>query len=296
LRRNRVFLIGAPKCGTTSLANWLSRHDLIQLARSKEPGYFRSGQRKWILNAHHPDQFNVRDKDDYMSDFSEYERQFEGAGEDVWRLDASTDYFGDPGTCGRIKDELDDNVKIMCVLRDPIDRMYSEYCHTLRDGLEIFDFLGALEAEEERIALGFQPLFFHVRRSKYWSQISRWRSTFGDDRVLVMPYSALRDSASLERNICNFLQIPNRGLGEIPTLNSSVESSGGGFIPGLKTAAKTYAKVILGRNQESLPISYPEFTDEDKKSAFCLIEDDVKRCVSDPSIPSSEWSTCQRFL
>ena len=35
-----LFIIGSPKCGTTSLANWLNNHPQIFMSKRKEPEYF----------------------------------------------------------------------------------------------------------------------------------------------------------------------------------------------------------------------------------------------------------------
>ena len=294
---NRVFLVGAPKCGTTSLANWLGRHQMVQLAQSKEPGFFRTGERKWIIDAHFPDQFQIRKENDYMSDFDEYERQFSGATSEIWRLDASTDYFGDPGSSARIKELLkSDTVKVMCILRDPVERMYSEFCHTLRDNVEVSDFAGALQAEKLRIEQGFQPLFFHAERSRYWTHISRWWSVFGKRNMLLLPYTTLSDSAALDKKICNFLGIPAGEIGEIQRLNASVQKPEPHLASKINTLLRRNIKAVLGRAGQRHKVIYPDFTEEDKKLALSFIRTDVEQCMANPEIPTSDWATCYWLL
>jgi len=286
--------VGAPKCGTTSLANWLGRHTQVQLAQSKEPGFYRSGQRRWIIDAHHPEQFSDMDAQGYMFDPDKYELQFSGATSDVWRLDASTDYFSDRGCSERIRDlSSSDAIKVMCILRDPVERMYSEYCHTLRDNLEVLSFRDSLDAEKERMAKGYQPLFFHSDRSRYWTHITRWREAFGADNFLTLSYAEIRDTAALEAKILDFMGLREEQIGDMPTLNASgPEAQNSSFLKSLKERLKT----PLGLRKTQPSVVYPTFMPEDQHYAFSLIRNEVKSCVADPKISTVEWKTCNKIL
>jgi len=104
--RPNLFIIGAAKCGTTSLAQWLSRHPEVYLIYGKESNFWRR---------------------DYYRGWGWYERKHlkNYAGE-KYILDASVVNNILPFNASRVKAECDD-VKIIQCLRNPFDRMYSHW-------------------------------------------------------------------------------------------------------------------------------------------------------------------------
>lgn len=289
--RKRIFVIGAPKCATTSFVDWLGRHPAIAMPTVKEPGYFRSGERRWILDAHHPDRA-VPATADYMSDADAYEALWGDAPDTAWRLDGSTDYFSDTGATERIAAlAATGQVKAIIILRDPVDRMRSEYFHTFRDKLEPLGFRAALEAEDERMKRRFQPLFFHAYRSRYWLHVNRWRDALGDD-LLVMDYREL-DDPGFEARVLGFLGLETgHRMGSLNAFNTAENETKIIRNPCIHKA-KQMAKRLLAaaglRKPETL-IVYPEITDDDLAFAAGLIRDDILRCLDDPRIPTQNWT------
>lgn len=282
-----MFLLGAPKCGTTSLADWMGKHSRIVQASNKEPGFFRGGGRRWVRDGHHPDTYREQDPNSPMCDPKAYMSIFAGAGPDDWLLDASTDYFSDVEATERLKDLARHNtVRLICLLRDPVQRAFSEYSHTIRDNLEPLSFRASLEAEQERIDAGFQPLFFHIQRSLYFEHISRYRAAFGD-ALMLFDISDLRDIAALNHKISQFLDILIEELGEIRTLNASGadgirERVGRKGL--LVRQTKDVIRGIVGRKATA------EMTEKDRAYVRELLQKDMQSCLSDPDIPTDSWN------
>ncbi|WP_123590306.1 sulfotransferase domain-containing protein [Salinisphaera orenii] len=116
-RKPNVFLAGAPKCGTTSLAYWLSQHPECYVSPKKEPHYFGDFLRKKMS-------------------LSEYERLFLGASPaHKARIDASTSYFTMPEAIEQIVNYRSD-AKFIVMLRNPIDLAYSLHSESLFGGSE----------------------------------------------------------------------------------------------------------------------------------------------------------------
>ena len=124
--------IGAPKSGTTSLFEILKQHSEIGLSSFKEPHFFDND-----LN--------------WDQGVNWYKRSY-FLGLDKSVIGEFTPSYLSKNVCPlRIKQTLGDNVKFIVLLRNPVERAYSHYLHTLRDEHETLSFLEALKQEEERL-------------------------------------------------------------------------------------------------------------------------------------------------
>ena len=79
MKKPNFFIIGAPKCGTTALARYLSEHNDIFMCQPKEPNYFSSD-----LPMRQP---GVESIDEYLNLFSDADDSCKAVGEaSVWYL------------------------------------------------------------------------------------------------------------------------------------------------------------------------------------------------------------------
>ena len=86
------------------------------------------------------------------------------------RLESTPFYLYLPAARRRIAEELPD-ARLLVVIRDPIDRAYSNWMHLWVDGLEpIGDFVDAWRAEDERVAAGWAPFWHYRRLGRYGEQ------------------------------------------------------------------------------------------------------------------------------
>lgn len=289
--RKFAFLIGAPKCGTTSLANWMDLHSEISLSSKKEPGFFRTGPRQRVRNGHTPKDYVQQPADSPMHHPDAYLASFEGARDSDWLLDASTDYLADAGAAKAIKALADNNdVRLICMLRDPVKRAFSEYSHTIRDDLEPLSFRRSLKAEAERMEQHYQPLFFHAHRSRYFQHISLYRKLFGADSVLLLDISDLDDPDAVNQKISAHLDLKPEDLGPIRTLNASGNEAVRerlGRKRLLLRQAKTWARRVLKGNK--VEAATDRLNDEDRDYVYGLLRDDIEACLKDPHIPTQNW-------
>jgi hypothetical protein len=223
-----VLIIGAPKAGTTALHAALSRHPQIYASPVKEPKYYlcsdapppayrgpgdAHSQREWIWR-----------QEDYAALFA-------AAPADALRLESTPLYLYVPTARRRIAEELPE-AKLIVVVRDPIDRAYSNWMHLWVDGLEpISDFVAAWHAEDERVAAGWAPFWHYRRLGRYGEQLADLLSRVERDRVLVLRYRQLASEpvAALNR-VAGFLGIAEDRVTTVPPDNSRP------FVaPGLRT-------------------------------------------------------------
>jgi len=201
--RPNLFLVGAPKSGTTALATYLGEHPDVFMA-PWELNYFgtdltfrtATGAPSRIRPAH------------YLSTFSSH-------AEERYRGDHSVFYLYSRQAATEIRYFAPD-ARIVVMLRDPVDQMYSQHSEMLYQGDEdIRDFAEALEAEKDR-ALGRRipprcrkPFALQYRAvARYHDQVERYFSTFGRDHVCVVVYDDLaRDTARAHRRVLDFLEV-----------------------------------------------------------------------------------------
>jgi hypothetical protein len=136
--RPDFIIIGAAKCGTTSLYHHLIQHPLIVPARTKEIHYF--------------DLFFQRGSAWYQSQFDLRAplRQTRGKLPKTVTGEASPYYIFHPHALRRIAEALP-RVRLIVLLRNPVERAYSHYNHVVRMGYETLSFADAIAAEAERL-------------------------------------------------------------------------------------------------------------------------------------------------
>lgn len=203
--RPNLFIVGAQKSGTSALAGWLSQHSQVCMSFPKEPGFLAFGESGYPFldgygNAAPASQYVVSDERAYINLFSHATPQQSVVGE------ASTWYFALPGTAQKIK-SYSPGAKIIVILRNPVDRAYSAWCHARSDQMEPYEkFFEALAVESQRGEVEF--LLRYKRMGLYSQALAEYQAIFPTTQLLVLFYDDLRaDPLSTWLEICTFLAI-----------------------------------------------------------------------------------------
>lgn len=197
-------IIGAQKAGTTSLFRYLTA--LPQVARpfGQEPVFFS-----------HEIKF-ARGPDEYRANFplrAGLHHRITG--------EASGEYLYYPDGPERIA-ELVPAVRLIVVLRDPVDRTISQYFHNVKLGLEELSLEDAIHREltwhqEHDPITGpphrqFGPLGgarAYLGRSMYAEHLARWFNRFDDSQLLIVEAESLYDDPrATTAEVCDFLEVP----------------------------------------------------------------------------------------
>jgi len=201
-------IVGAQKSGTTSLFRYLETHPDMVPPITKELSFFDKNFHRgpqWY-RLHFP--FRT---DDSLTN---------GTGEKPFTGESSAYYLFHPLAPQRTAETLP-QVKIIVVLRNPIDRAYSHYHHKLRRCQESLSFEEAIDAEAERLAgeeekicanSGYRSkahiLYSYLARGVYLEQIQRWQQYFSADRMLIIESSRLfKHTADTYRQVLEFLGV-----------------------------------------------------------------------------------------
>lgn len=201
------FVIGAPKCGTTTLYHLLKQHPQIYMPSVKEPGFFSS------------DRQYARGLDYYVESF------FRNA--DRWpvRGEATPWYLYPPQVPERIAAAVGEDARFIAILRDPVERTYSMYLDQVRRGTEHLPFEEALQMEPRRSdeagPLVNPYVSAYAECSHFATHLHRYIDRFGPDRLLVLLQDDLAAAPeNVVRTIHRFLRIEERG-GLDTTLHSN---------------------------------------------------------------------------
>ncbi len=224
-------IIGAMKAGTTSLFSYLSRHPQCIPSMTKEVHYF---DRNFTLGInwyrmHFPLSDNgshgcceTTTDDGLLSSSTDRFRKGRTTREpsNTKCFEASPCYMLDPRTPARIRGVLP-NVKLICLLRDPVARTFSHYQHNRNSGAESLSFEHALDAETDRLAGEEElmmenpsywslPLQFYSyrRRSEYATQLADWMSQFPSEQIKVVQTEQLvRQPNEALAEVLDFLEL-----------------------------------------------------------------------------------------
>jgi hypothetical protein len=181
-RLPNLFVIGAPKCGTTSLHHYLDQHPEVTMTTVKEPFVFV--------------------KPDWREQLARYAELIPGDAR--LRGESSTVYSQHPhfpGVPARIA-EVTPDPRFIYMVRDPIERAIAHYRQHVVDGKESRQLSEALADYEEEAST-------FLCASRYATQLRLYLEHFEPDRILVLDQRDLLEqrTPTLER-VFEFLGVP----------------------------------------------------------------------------------------
>ncbi len=190
-----LFIVGSQKAGTSSLRDWLNQHPDIWFLMSLEPNLFADDvegcedytDKEWYLSL-----FPVNLKEKYVGE-------------------KSARYLYSRESARRIK-KFNPEAKIIIILREPAEMIFSSFRHLRRSGLEpISDFNQALRLEEkrkEKFGTKFLRNFFYRESADYYPQVKRYINQFGKKNVKIVLLEDLKIyPQKVYDEICEFLKI-----------------------------------------------------------------------------------------
>ena len=192
-------VVGAAKSGTTSLFNYLTQHSDIYIPEVKECRFFSQLPKNYKgLGAEFFPNSGITDERVYFNLFSEHEDKVCG--------DISNDYlYYYEKSIKNIKKYLGNEIKIVIVLRNPIDREYSNYMHHIRDGWENISFEQALDDENRRIEENWGWSYHYVKTGMYYYQVKAYLDNFRHAKIYL--FEELKSKDILLKNLYAFLEV-----------------------------------------------------------------------------------------
>jgi hypothetical protein len=271
-RRPNFFIIGAPKCGTTSLAAWLAEHPQVYMSEPKELDFFNSDI-----------------KQAYRDDLDRYERFFAGAGAHHLAVgEASTGYLRSQVAIANIL-AYAPSAKFVVGLRNPVDMAVSWHGQMITEAWETErDFAVAWRLQEQRRRgrrvprLSVEPTnLLYGEVCKLGEQIERLYAQVPRERVFAYTLDEMRkDPAALWGRLLAFLEVPHDGRSSFPVHNDTKRRLG---------VARYGFGLLRGLNRQMAQKRSQEVPVELKRELGSFFQDDIRRLSSLIERDLSSW-------
>jgi hypothetical protein len=202
-RKPNLFIVGAPKSGTTALWSYLSMHpDIYSAGAEHEPRQSENGtlgtSDRGVPQGKEYYYFgtDLRSHNSARRSLESYMAAFAGASDERYLIDASPMYLCSERAAAEIA-AFSPDARAIALLRNPVDMMYSLHGEALFQGDEdIADFEGALAAEHDRrqgkrippTCQGALWSLFYRDVARYADQVERFFDALGRDRVHIIVF------------------------------------------------------------------------------------------------------------
>lgn len=213
-----ALIIGASRSGTTSCYNYLKQHPEVFMSPVKEARFFtyegetvdfRGPADSYTINRN-----SVTDLDDYLA-------LFNGRTTEPVAGEASPVYLYDPRTPGNIERHVP-GCKLICILRNPVERAYSDFLNMIRHGWEpLRDFEEALRREEDRKARHFGPFYHYASKGFYGEQLERYLDRFSEKQLKILWFEDFKaDPTAAMQDVYRFLEVDPEFQPEVQTVHN----------------------------------------------------------------------------
>lgn len=209
MTRPNFIVVGAAKAGTTAMYWYLAEHPAVFMSPVKETNFFA-----YNLDAGGTLLYGDPDVHRFpVKTLAEYERLFDGAGRAAAIGEASPLYLEAPQVAARIR-EFVPAARIVCSLRHPVDRAYSDYLMYLRRRGRAFD----PERELTPTSAWARPDSRWMQVSRYHGQLARYYEAFPPEQIHVLLFDDIKQGAvAATQAVYRFLQIDSAFVPDVET-------------------------------------------------------------------------------
>lgn len=252
-------IAGVQKAGTTTVMDMLRSRDDFFVSTPKELHFFDDRR---------PVQPALARR---------YNRYFAGARPDQTRGEATPIYSFYPGCLDKIR-AYSDRVRIVILLRDPVERSYSQYWHEYRHCWETLPFARAIQRRprtpRDEVYVRHHS---YIERSCYTGQIARARALFGPDRVKVIALEDLiADRTRVFNDLVGFLRPGARPAAAMPlTISNSAHR------PRLTALHLSIARLHLAAGRRVVPRRLTDLNLREERY---------------PAMSGADWRQCRDLL
>lgn len=203
MNRPNFFIVGAPKCGTTALYDYLNQHPQIYMSEIKEPKYFGENS-------------SFKTESDYLALYA-------GAKDEIRLGEASPLYLYSPKVTEALY-AFDPQAKIIIMVREPVSLMLSSYSQNRLTGREPSEtFAGALEHQAATKRSQGDAIYYR-RLPLFARHVKRYFERFGRENVHVIVFDDFTgDTATVYRQTLAFLGVDPDFQAQFSVMNARKE-------------------------------------------------------------------------
>ena len=280
---NFVIIIGAMKCGTSSLFNYLAQHPQISACSRKEPNFF--------CTTHNFD----RGFEFYQNLWDWDNNQHKIALEATTNYTKFTNYnyMNAAENIAQIQKSTNANFKFIYIMRNPLDRIESHYTHSLvlKKGTDTFTKPLHKKIDDETI-----------NTSSYAMQIEQYYKRFTPDDILLLNFEDLKNQPlKVVKEVCLFLNIDSnyefKGLNAIHNVHNIKIGLPGWYSMKKNKLIQSTIRLLPPDNRETLRSifgvkrnDYIKLSPEQRKYALDMLKNDLQKLSSEYGFDISRWS------
>lgn len=214
IKKPNFFIIGGPKCGTTSMSEYLREHPDVFFSDPKEPHFFNT---------------DFSDKKRKVHSKDEYLKLFEGAAGYKAVGEGSVFYLFSKEAVPNIL-KFNPDAKFIVMIRNPVDMAYSLYYQYLKTGVENKgNFNEAWQAQTERAIGNDVPelckdskMLLYGSVCKIGDQLNTLYKHVDRDKVLIIFLDDMKENMYQEyKRVLHFLELQDTKRSEFPVVNRS---------------------------------------------------------------------------
>ncbi len=264
------FLPGVGKSGTSSLYEYLREHPDIFMPDNKEPGFFNWDGEEHRYSGPVDEELRVG----AVRDWQEYLELFKPGAGAKHCGEATPNYVYNPKVPARIHARIPD-AKMVIILRNPAERVFSHFLHMQRMEDEVQDLHGALTAEARRRRANWGPSYHYVEQGFYHRQLTQWFEVFPKEQIGIWLFDEFKvDALSVTQQIYRFLEVEdsfvpdtsvkhnahyapkNRAMQNLVMKKNPVKTLAKAIVP--EQVRKQFSSYILSQNKAEKPRLCPQ--------------------------------------
>lgn len=209
-----LLIIGAAKAGTTSLHNYLDQHPQIFMAKRKEPRFFLLWENPEKIALHIKEGRNEINK---YSTLEAYQSLFADSENYPIKGESSTAYLANPECADKIKKLIPD-VKIIALLRNPVERAFSNYVIYKNWRMEKMSFDKAVDEEIKTGRHSYQQPMQYLHMGKYVDSLKKYFSLFPGNQVRIYLHDEFnKNTKNVIRDIFEYLGVDSAFVPDLQT-------------------------------------------------------------------------------
>jgi len=302
------FIVGAAKCGTTTLADYLAAHPSVCFSPIKEPNYFAADIQPEKFSKAFKQNLGKSVEEYFSHDFpaprqiafvqkeSDYDRLFSPCQDKQIKGEASTSYLYSEAAADEIF-RHNPKAKIVYILRNPLERLRSHYGMALKYGFVKGKLLEEVKIDMARAEKGWGVSELFVELGLYAEQVERYHKLFPAKQILALRFEDLQTNPqALYRRLCDFLEIDfQEGKSEASNPSGRSRMPGLNYLLtqwGIKKAVARLLPDFVGRRMKKLyytSVNLPPLSEEEKAFLTELYEDNIKQTSTISGLQLDHW-------
>ncbi len=192
-------IVGVQKAGTTSIYGYLKQHPQVYMSPVKETNFFSTDWEKQT------EKKSNTGKKKRINSWDKYCELFQNVKDEIAIGEASPNYLANYKTSSEMIQRYLPDAKMIAILRNPVDRAYSDYLMHVRDAINV----GKVRSLREQAQFHAETSST-IKKGFYYTPVKHYFDTFGKEKLKIVLYDDFcRDSLGVMQDIYKYIGVDN---------------------------------------------------------------------------------------